>query len=406
MALTDYVIMPSADYVAACDKVRERTGKTAPIKSGDLAAEIEGIPSGGGGGGSMDGFHMVRFFNDDRTTLLYTVFVPTGAGAIYAGDTPVSTEGGGIFLGFDPSPSNVTGDMDCYAAYDTVGTLDETSWSMISQLSADGTAQNYFAVGDTKMIHIEGTVGTLAVNGDYGVYIIGFDHNEEWEGKGIHFGTFKSTVNGTDVCLIDSKYNTSVNDGSKLFNLAHWGNYNYGGWAGSDSRYDVLGSTDKAPSGYGGAPSSGRKGYDASETCATNPVAGTLMAALPSDLRAVMKPMMKYTNNTGGSNFKGPLTLCTDYLPLLSGYEIHGTGFSGSSYKVTLESSYHKQYEYYAAGNSKVKNSHLDNGSAALWWTRTAIETASSVSILVDLTSVQQTRYCGFSAGFAPIFKV
>lgn len=49
MALTDYVIMPSADYTAACDKVRERTGKTDPIKSGDLAAEIEAIPSGGGG---------------------------------------------------------------------------------------------------------------------------------------------------------------------------------------------------------------------------------------------------------------------------------------------------------------------------------------------------------------------
>lgn len=48
MALTDYVIMPSADYVAACDKVRERTGKADPIKSGDFATEIEGIPAGGG----------------------------------------------------------------------------------------------------------------------------------------------------------------------------------------------------------------------------------------------------------------------------------------------------------------------------------------------------------------------
>lgn len=58
MALTDYVIMPSADYVAACDKVRERTGKTDPIKSGDLAAEIEAIPSGGGD----DEFPADRYF--------------------------------------------------------------------------------------------------------------------------------------------------------------------------------------------------------------------------------------------------------------------------------------------------------------------------------------------------------
>ena len=54
MALTDYIIMPSADYTAACDKVRERTGKTDPIKSGDLAAEIEGIPQGGGAENDLD----------------------------------------------------------------------------------------------------------------------------------------------------------------------------------------------------------------------------------------------------------------------------------------------------------------------------------------------------------------
>lgn len=51
MALTDYVIMPGADYQAACDKLREKSGKTDPIRSGDLASEIEavaGIQTGGG----------------------------------------------------------------------------------------------------------------------------------------------------------------------------------------------------------------------------------------------------------------------------------------------------------------------------------------------------------------------
>ena len=46
MALTDYVIMPGADYQAACDAIREKTGKTAAIKSGDLASEIGGISGG------------------------------------------------------------------------------------------------------------------------------------------------------------------------------------------------------------------------------------------------------------------------------------------------------------------------------------------------------------------------
>lgn len=49
MALTDYIIMPGADYRAACDKLREKSGKTDLIKSGDLAAAIGSIQSGGGG---------------------------------------------------------------------------------------------------------------------------------------------------------------------------------------------------------------------------------------------------------------------------------------------------------------------------------------------------------------------
>lgn len=41
--LTEYVILPGTDYRAACDAVREKTGKTDGIRSGDLAAQIRGI---------------------------------------------------------------------------------------------------------------------------------------------------------------------------------------------------------------------------------------------------------------------------------------------------------------------------------------------------------------------------
>lgn len=43
MDIADYVIMPGVDYMAACDAVREKTGKTDDIKSGDLAAEVQSI---------------------------------------------------------------------------------------------------------------------------------------------------------------------------------------------------------------------------------------------------------------------------------------------------------------------------------------------------------------------------
>lgn len=44
--LTDYIIMPGDHYQAACDKIRERTGKTDMIRSGDMATEIDNIPRG------------------------------------------------------------------------------------------------------------------------------------------------------------------------------------------------------------------------------------------------------------------------------------------------------------------------------------------------------------------------
>ena len=48
MGLTNYVLMPGADYQALCDAIRAKTGKTDPIKSGELASEIAGITGGGG----------------------------------------------------------------------------------------------------------------------------------------------------------------------------------------------------------------------------------------------------------------------------------------------------------------------------------------------------------------------
>lgn len=43
--MAEYVIMPKADYTAACDAIREKTGKTDLIKSGELATQISGITS-------------------------------------------------------------------------------------------------------------------------------------------------------------------------------------------------------------------------------------------------------------------------------------------------------------------------------------------------------------------------
>ena len=104
--------------------------------------------------------------------------------------------------------------------------LAEASWADISEISASGVAKNAWSIGDTKAVELNGTVGTLAVNTTLYAYILGFDHNvANGESKGITFGTFKTAAtDGIDVCLVDSSYGSNLSDGTKAFNINHWGN--------------------------------------------------------------------------------------------------------------------------------------------------------------------------------------
>lgn len=269
--------------------------------------------------------------------------------------------------------------------------LNENDWSVIKSVADASQGANYWAVGDRKAVTVNGTVGTQAINGTYYVYILGFDHNSSREGTGITFGTFKTALSGgTDICLVDSHYNDYSTGGQKWFNMNHSSNTNSGGWKGCDLRYDVLGSTNS-------------NNNDAGTTTATSPVSGTLMAALPSDLRAVMKPMNIYTDNTGGgSNTASYVTKSVDYLPLLAEYEIFGT----RSYANSAEQNYQAQYQYYKNGNSKVKYRHSSTSSTAYWWERSPYYNGSNPFCRVYTSGLADYANARYSYGLAPAFRV
>ena len=269
--------------------------------------------------------------------------------------------------------------------------LNDNDWATIKAVSDKGEGANYWSIGDRKAVTVNGTVGTQVVNGTYYAYIIGFNHNSSKEGNGITFGTFKTALSGgTDICLVDGKYNGNSTNGTKYFNMNHISNTNAGGWKGCDLRYDVLGSTNTNDG-------------DATATTATNPVANTLMAALPSDLRAVMRPMTIYTDNTGGgSDNASYVTKTTDYLPLLAEYEIYGTNNNAN----TAEENYQAQYAYYSAGNSKQKYRHNATGSIAWWWERSPYYD-NGIDFCLEATGGIEI-YAGamVSYGVAPVFRV
>ena len=222
-------------------------------------------------------------------------------------------------------------------------TLNSNSWATIKAVSDAGQGDNYWDVGDTKSITINGQVGnTNFSNLSINVYIIGFNHNSAREGSNrIHFKIGK--IGGTQVGLCDAQY-SNYQSGNGYFNM-NPNNSNSGGWASCHMRTTILGS-DASP---------------------TSPRANTLLAALPADLRAVMKPITKYSDNTGGGNNTASyVTSTTDYLPLLAEFEIHGA----RTYANSAEQNYQQQYAYYQAGNSKVHYKHNATGTAALAWCR------------------------------------
>ena len=283
--------------------------------------------------------------------------------------------------------------------------LNDQTWAEIRQVSDAGQGSSYWSVGDRKAVLVNGTVGTLAVNQTLYVYILGFNHNSAKEGNGIQFGTFKTALSGgTDVCLVDGSYNSYKTDGSKIFNMNHWGNYNYGGWKACDLRYDILGSTNKAPVNYGKARATSDTGYDAPTNTATSPVANTLMAALPADLRAVMKPITKYTDNKGNSSdVAANVTSSLDYLPLLAEQEIFG---GNRTYSNQYEKNSQVQYAYYSAGNSKVKYRHSATGSAACWWERSPNYNSNGTFCYVYTNGAANICNARNSLGLAPAFMV
>ena len=266
--------------------------------------------------------------------------------------------------------------------------LNENDWSVIKSISDNGEGANYWEIGDCKAVIISGTVGTQTIQDTYYVYIIGFNHNSSREGTGITFGTFKTALSGgEDICLIDSHYGDTSTSGEKWFNMNHSANTNSGGWKGCDLRYDVLGSTDI-------------NNGNATTTTATSPVSGTLMAAFPSDLRAVMKPMTIYTDNTGGgSNTASHITETVDYLPLLAEFEIFGEWSNANS----AEQNYQKQYQYYINGNPTRKSDQYSEN--AHWCNRSPSGTVGFTSVRNRDGSPSSTS-ARTSIGLSPIFRV
>lgn len=261
-------------------------------------------------------------------------------------------------------------------------TLNDNDWNTISEISQSGQASNYWAVGDTKQIIVNGKVGGTRLSDlSVWVFILGFDHNSTYEGYNtIHFQIGKNAqVNGKDICLVDSQYSV-VSPGIDYF-IMYKDSPNNGGWKNSNIRGNILSSSSYSM---------------------MDPSSDTLAKALPSDLRSVMRRVTKYSDNTGGgSNTASYVTSTMDYLWLLSEYEVFGI----RKYANSAEQNYQAQYTYYANGNSKIKYRHSESRTA-YWWLRSVSATSASHFCRVNSSGSIDSTNANFSFGISPAFCV
>lgn len=293
-------------------------------------------------------------------------------------------------------------------------TLNDNSWETISQVAQAGEGELYWNIGDVKMVTLNGKIGDnfTASNLSLGVFILDFNHKDNNVAENnIIFGGFKSALSGgKDVALIPGKYSpddswNDYTDGTKYFNMNHWGNFNVGGWKGSELRYDILGATSTQPSDYGEAHSASCVGYDATAATLSSPKADTFLAALPSDLRSKIRLRTHYVDNKEivfNENKKANVTAVTDAVFLLAEFEIFGS----RSYANQYEKNHQAQMKYYANGNAKVKYKHNATGTAVHWWECSPYYNNSYEFCCVNANGNAYHNSACHALGLAPAFKV
>ena len=258
-------------------------------------------------------------------------------------------------------------------------TLNNNEWSVIKSVSDAGQGANYWSIGDRKAVTLNGTVGKLSLsNVTTYAFIIGFNHNASVEGTNrIHFQLAKTALSGgTDIAFCDSMYYLQVPE-MGYFSM-NSSNINSGGWNSSQMRTKICGTS---LSNY----------------------SGTIIAVIPAALRAVLKSVTKYTDNTGnGSTTASHVTATTDYFFLLSEYEVFGS----ISQANPNEKNKQAQYAYYSAGNSKIKYKHDGTSTATPWWLRSPSAVDPSCFVSVRNNGTANSPGSSYSTGFTPGFCV
>lgn len=339
----DYTAKPNGEESALADKAFVADDIVSVVV--DTINKKLGFKSGGGSGGEANSIVVTTFANATVTAVKGSLSVSAVADSSGVATLVVPEIGQWDVTATNGTISSLTiavHVMDAFPALAPLvnSTFSENTWDVIKEVVVIGEAANYWSIGDSKPVTINGKVGATTFSSlSVDAFIISFSHNPDLEGAN-RMHMLLGKISGKMVGLCDGNYGShATTRGAFTMNISAT---NSGGWSNSHMRKTVLGSNSTP----------------------TSPTLNTLLAALPSELRAVMAPATKYTDNTGtAANTEACVTATTDYLWLLSEYEVQGK----RSHTNEHEYKYQAQYAYFSAGNSKIAYKHSST-STAVWW--------------------------------------
>ncbi len=269
--------------------------------------------------------------------------------------------------------------------------LNANPWATISRVAQAGTGDTYWDVGDKKEIILNGAIGSGLTLSNFSTYVFILDFNHADNGvadNNIIFGGFK-TSEGTDIALEDDHVG-SVSTGT-YFSMNHSRQTNVNGWKGCELRYDILGAC------------SGKDSNGTEETI-TTPVQNTLMAALPSDFRSVLRLRTHYTDNVGNkTTTSSAVTEVIDAgIFLLAEFEILGTRVNANNYEKNKQS----QMTYYKNGAGTTKYKYNGTLTTSRWLTSSPYVSGTGAFVRMDTSGSIAGTDTRMSSGLAPAFKV
>ena len=257
--------------------------------------------------------------------------------------------------------------VDCYILFFAID-----PYSKISTVSKNGTAKSLYAIGDTKAVVLNGTVGAYNFSNETTyMFIVAFDHNSSVEMNNEHhiicsFAKSAAT-NGKDVAFTDSHYNAKTSEPCFHMNASAT---NVGGWESSYMR---------------------------------NTICSQFKNALPADLQAVLRTRTIYTDNVGSDpENTHDYTATTDTVYIPSEFEVHGK----RAYSNFSEYYAQRQLEYYKNGASKMRYKSSNTSTYAYWWCRSPYYGTKYSFCNVGYQGDLDRQYANNGYGFAPLITI